>query len=169
MPHRGVSFTAFTVFAQSLEKLHVVALAVLKKSFKLRRKNVSERRVVLAWTTGCTPCKWRVLQCEGQGLNHSSMTCLDNVKLCRLNNDAGPHTFHQKLDSADFFFTAGFTILVDHAESIYRRDDPNMTLKRMVVANKVVTKSMSLWAVCGSAMVCLQGERDLKQHLIMNT
>jgi len=32
--YRGVSFTAFPVFAQSLEKLHVVALVVLKRSFK---------------------------------------------------------------------------------------------------------------------------------------
>ena len=95
------------------------------------------------------------------------------TKLCQLNNDAvntvavteisffePVHTFHEKLRNADFFFMAGFTKKVDHVVGIFRRDDPIMFMKRVAVANKVVTNTMSLWAVCGSAMVCGHIWRD---------
>ena len=62
--------------------------------------------------------------------------------------------FYDKLDNCDFLFMAGFTTDVRHVEAIFRRDDESMTLKRMRVANKVVTNEMAMWAVCGSAVAC---------------
>ena len=89
------------------------------------------------------------------------------TKLCMLNNDVvntvavteisffePAHTFHQKLRNADFFYMAGFIPGEVHVERIFQRDDHNMFLKRVAVANKVVTNTMSLWAICGSAMSC---------------
>ena len=96
------------------------------------------------------------------------------AKLCWLNNDAvntvavteisffePAHTFQEKLRNADFFFfMAGFTNKVGHVEGIFKRDDPIMFMKRVAVANKIVTNTMSLWAVCGSAMACGATWRD---------
>ena len=89
------------------------------------------------------------------------------TKLCKSNNDAvntvavteisffePADTFLQKLRKADFFYMAGFIPGEVHVERIFKRDDHNMFLKRAAVANKVVTNTMSLWAICGSAMSC---------------
>lgn len=88
-------------------------------------------------------------------------------KMCKLNNNVvqtvslevisffEPDTdFYEKLHNCDFFFMAGFTSHVEHVEAIFRRDDESMTLKRMAVANRVVTNEMAMWAVCGSAVSC---------------
>ena len=96
------------------------------------------------------------------------------TKLCLLNNNCvntvavtpisffePAKSFHEKLRNADFFFMAGFTTQVDNVEGIFRRDDADMCMKRFAVANKVVTNSMSLWAVCGSAMASGATWRDI--------
>ena len=89
------------------------------------------------------------------------------TKLCQLNNDSVKSvavitisffepgsSFHEKVKNADLFFMANFTHNVDHVEGIFRRHDAIMRMKRMAVANKVVTNTMSLWAVGGAAMAC---------------
>jgi len=115
-----------------------------------------------------------VLICnDGKDYSHTNRTKVDMpyykrlfTKLCKLNNIVKTVTlevisffepdmdFHNKLINADFFFMAGFTSYVEHIASVYRRDDHAMTMKRMAVANKVVTNQMGMWAVCGSAVSC---------------
>ena len=63
--------------------------------------------------------------------------------------------FYAKLRRCDLFFFAGFTATSHaHTKNIFRRDDERMTLRRMAVANDVVTNKMAMWAVCGSAVAC---------------
>ena len=62
--------------------------------------------------------------------------------------------FYKTLHDCDLFFMAGFTTKVKHVEPIFLRHDKSMTLKRVAVANRVVTNKMAMWAVCGSAVSC---------------
>ena len=89
------------------------------------------------------------------------------LKLCTRNNDTvrsvcvtfisffdTDDDFCAKLNNCDVFFMAGFTTRVQHVEAIYRRQCVSMMMKRMELANRVVTNRISLWAVCGSAVCC---------------
>lgn len=119
-----------------------------------------------------------VLFCnDGKDHSPTNRTAIDRLyyerlfkKMCKLNNNVVQTVslevisffepgsdFYEKLHNCDFFFMAGFTTRVKHVEAIFRRDPPDlesMTLKRMAVANKVVTNKMAMWAVCGSAVSC---------------
>jgi len=177
----SVAILAQVCSQQAFISLHCLLVAFgLSLAMKLLLTPVGPSDRVIGWIpriAGFIPTKQHVcvLVCN-DGKDSSSNSCnpLDISyyerlfkKMCKLSNKVvqtvsvevisffEPDTdFYDKIHNCDFFFMAGFTTHVKHVEAIFRRDDESMTLKRMAVANNVVTNKMAMWGVCGSAVAC---------------